>query len=171
MAKTSFKVVPDTNVLIASEKSISESSPNKEFFERWRNEEFDILYSDDTLLEYIEKMREKDIPEEIIKKLIRAILELGRNVYIIFYHLPFYPVDSDDIAFLLCAENGKATHVVSYDSHLKSIEPFYSFKVCETKINKFLSVSYDGTFLLERKVWLEFLFELRKELVGNNQKK
>ena len=101
MAKTSFKVVPDTNVLIASEKSMSESSPNKEFFERWKNEEFDILYSDDTLLEYIEKMREKNIPEEIIKKLIRAILELGRNVYIIFYHLPFYPVDSDDIPFLL----------------------------------------------------------------------
>jgi len=101
MAKTSFKVVPDTNVLIASEKSMSESSPNKEFFERWKNEEFDILYSDDTLLEYIKKMREKNIPEEITKKLIRAILELGRNVHIIFFHLPFYSVDSDDIVFLL----------------------------------------------------------------------
>ena len=128
---------------------MSESSPNKEFFERWKNDEFDILYSDDTLLEYIEEMREKKIPEEIIKKLIRAILELGRNVHIIFFHLPFYPVDSDDIGFLLCAENGKATHIVSYDSHLKAIEPFYSFKVCKT---------------------LEFLFELRRELVRNNQK-
>jgi len=44
--KTYFRVVPDTNVVIASEKSKSESSPNKEFFVRWKNHEFQILYSD-----------------------------------------------------------------------------------------------------------------------------
>ncbi|MDL1964763.1 MAG: PIN domain-containing protein [Deltaproteobacteria bacterium] len=81
--KTSFRVVPDTNVVIASEKSTSKSSPNKEFFDRWRNDEFEILYSDDTLLEYIEKMRELNISEEIIKKLIRAMLELGKHISII----------------------------------------------------------------------------------------
>jgi len=84
--KTSFRTVPDTNVVIASEKSRSESSPNKEFFARWKNEEFQILYSDDTLLEYIEKMREKDIPEELIKKMTKSILKLGQYVQIIFYH-------------------------------------------------------------------------------------
>ncbi len=89
--KTSFRVVPDTNVVIASEKSTSESSPNREFFDRWRNDEFGILYSDDTLLEYIGKMRELGIPEEIMRKLICAMLELGRRVSIVFYHLPLYP--------------------------------------------------------------------------------
>jgi len=125
--KTSFKVVLDTNVVIAFEKSTSESSPNIELFDRWRNDEFEILYSDDTLLEYIEKLRELNIPEEIIKKLIRALRELGRYIGIVFYHLPLYPSDPDDIAFLLCADNGNATHIVSYDSHLKEIEHFYSF--------------------------------------------
>ncbi|MBU0569065.1 PIN domain-containing protein [bacterium] len=144
MMKTSFKVVPDTNVLIASEKSTSLISPNKEVFERWRNEEFEILYSDDTLLEYIEKMRDKGILEESIKKLIRALLELGRKVRIMFYHLPLYPIDPDDIAFLLCAENGTATHIISYDKHLNDIAHLYSFKVCGT---------------------LDFLSELRKELI------
>ncbi len=141
--KTSFRVVPDTNVVIASEKSRSESSPNREFFDRWRNDEFEILYSDDTLLEYIEKMRELNVSEEIIRKLIRAILELGRHISIVFYHLPLYPSDPDDIAFLLCADNGSATHIVSYDPHLKETEHFYSFRVCKTP---------------------EFLFELREEL-------
>ncbi|WP_133513044.1 PIN domain-containing protein [Candidatus Thiosymbion oneisti] len=141
--KTSFSVVPDTNVVIASEKSTSTSGPNREFFDRWRNDEFEILYSDDMLLEYIEKMRERDISEEIIKKLIRAMLELGRHISIVFYHLPLYPSDPDDIAFLLCAENGNATHIVSYDPHLKETEYFYSFRVCTT---------------------LEFLFDLREKL-------
>lgn len=138
---TSFSVVPDTNVIIASQKSSSTSSPNKEFFDRWQADEFEILHSDDTLLEYIEKMRDLNVPEELIKKLIRALLTLSRHVSIEFFHLPAYPSDPDDIAFLLCAENGKATHIVSYDSHLKEIEPFYAFQVCTP---------------------LTFLFELRK---------
>ncbi len=130
MVRISFKVVPDTNVVVASEKSTRSTSPNKELFERWRNGEFELLYSDDTLLEYIEKI-------------IRALLKLGREVRIEFYHLPLYPIDPDDIAFLLCAENGEATHLVSYDTHLKDIAAFYSFKVCKP---------------------LNFLFELRREL-------
>jgi hypothetical protein len=31
--------------------------------------------------------------------------------------LPHYPADADDIAFLLCAWNGLASHLVSYDIH------------------------------------------------------
>ncbi len=141
--KTYLKVVPDTNVVIASEKHPGVTSPNKEFFARWKNEEFELLYSDDTLLEYITTMRAQGIAETSIKKLIRAILALGREVRIRFYHLPHYPIDPDDIAFLLCAENGRATHIISYDRHLKDLEPLYSFKVCGT---------------------LEFLRELRKAL-------
>jgi predicted nucleic acid-binding protein len=142
--KTFFRTVPDTNVVIASEKSKSELSPNKEFFVRWKNYEFQILYSDDTLLEYIEKMDEKNIPEEIIKKLIKSILKLGEYIQIIFYHLPVYPNDSDDIAFLLCADNGTATHLVTYDSHFKKLQHICSFRICDT---------------------LEFLIELREELM------
>ncbi len=141
--KTAFSVVPDTNIVVASEKSVSGSSPNKEFFARWKNAEFEILCSDDTLLEYINKLKEKRIPEAIIKMLIRAMLELGRHVEIEYYHLRRYPSDSDDIAFLLCAVNGDATHIVTYDPHLKELNSFFSFKICET---------------------LEFLFELREEL-------
>ena len=131
--KTSLKVVPDTNVIIAAEHRPSPTSPNREFLERWKNAEFEVLYSQDTLLEYIQKLIDKRVSETSIKKLIQAIFELGREVLIKFYHLPYYPIDADDIAFLLCAENGQATHIISYDRHLKAIEPFYAFKVCGTR--------------------------------------
>jgi uncharacterized protein len=141
--KTCFRVVPDTNVVIASEKARSTASPNREFFQRWKRGEFEILHSDDTLLEYIQTMREANVPENVMRKLIRALLELGRHIRIVFYHLPLYPSDLDDIAFLLCAENGNATHIVTYDSHFEKIDHFYNFRVCGT---------------------LDFLFELRQHL-------
>ena len=58
MKKTAFKVVPDTNVFVAAEKSRHSASPNKEFINRWKNYEFEVLYSEDTLLEYISKLSE-----------------------------------------------------------------------------------------------------------------
>lgn len=141
--KTAYRVVPDTNVIIAAEKHPSSTSPNKEFVERWQQEEFALLYSDDTLLEYIHTLRTQGVAERSIKTLIRAILALGQDIQIQWYHLPKYPIDPDDIAFLLCADNGQATHIMSYDKHLKDIEPWYPFTVCGT---------------------LDFLRELRKAL-------
>ena len=75
--KAFFKVVPDTNVLLASETHPGSTSPNTEFVERWKREEFIVLYSDDTLLEYIHIMRRQGIAETRIKQLIQAILTLG----------------------------------------------------------------------------------------------
>jgi predicted nucleic acid-binding protein len=38
----------------------------------------------------------------------------------------------DDVAFLLAAINGAATHVVTYDEHLKDVSVFYpEFVACE----------------------------------------
>ena len=110
--------MPDTNVVIASEKSRNPTSPNQEFFERWHRDEFEVLYSDDTLLEYIETLRGRGIPEPTIRKLVRAFIHLAVEVHIVLYHLPRYPSDPDDIAFRLCAQNGQATHIVTYDEHL-----------------------------------------------------
>ncbi len=145
MPLTSFKVVPDTNIFLASEKSSHKNSPNREFIERWKHEEFEVLYSEDTLLEYTMKLYEKGIAETSIKKLLYALFELGQEVFIKVYHLPSYPIDSDDIAFLLCAENGQATHIITYDHHLKAVEPWYTFTICKT---------------------VEFLQELREKLGG-----
>jgi hypothetical protein len=74
--KTSFRTVPDTNVIIAAQNG-SPTSPNREYFTRWENEEFVLLFSDDTLHEYIEKLTERNSPEELIVELIVTIWKLG----------------------------------------------------------------------------------------------
>ena len=63
MPKTDLRSVPDTNVLLASELSAGPTSPNREFFDRWKSDEFFVLYSWDTLREYIAKLRGKNIFE------------------------------------------------------------------------------------------------------------
>ncbi len=130
MLKTGLRTVPDTNILLAAEMSGGPTSPNVEYFDRWESGEFTILFSQDTFLEYALKLREKNIPDERIKQVLRALLQLGIEVFIEHYHLPVYPVDTDDIAFLLCADNGEATHLVSYDKHLLDVGRYYPFKVC-----------------------------------------
>lgn len=92
------------------------------------------MYSDDTLHEYIEKLVEKHYPETAILKFLRAILRLGSKVEIDFFHLPAYPEDPDDISFVLCAENGHATHLISYDKHILDLrfQNVFGFQICRT---------------------------------------
>lgn len=125
-----LRIVPDTNIFIAAQKSISPTSPNKEFFERWYQAEFELLFSDDTLHEYVEKLAELGIAEQTIKKLVQAILALGVEIEIVTFHLHYYPEDPDDITFILCAVNGDATHIISHDRHLLQLDHRYPFTIC-----------------------------------------
>lgn len=140
--KTNLRTVPDTNVIIAAQNA-SATSPNREYFDRWERDEFAVLYCDDILREYIKKLFEKNVPRALILEFIAELLELGERVELEFFHCPRYPSDEDDIPFLLCAVNGNATHLISYDPHLQTLNGYYPFKVCKT---------------------LEFLFDLRAEL-------
>ncbi len=110
---TGLRSVPDTNVLLAAKIGSGPTSPNAEYFERWTKGEFTLLYSADTYLEYVEKLIDKELPEPIIKSFLRALMELGVEVFVEHYHLPVYPVDMDDVAFVLCAVNGEATHLIT----------------------------------------------------------
>jgi len=131
--KTHLRAVPDTNVVLASQYG-GKASPNKEFFECWDNEEFQILYSDDMLHEYYLKLREHHVPEKEIKALLLALRHSAEHVPIQFFHHPSheYPVDIDDIAFILCADNGQATHLVTYDPHLLNVNSYHPFSICQT---------------------------------------
>ncbi len=57
MTKTRFRIVIDTNVLISSQLSKSSESPNKEIFQKWRNNQYDVLWTEDILNEYINKLK------------------------------------------------------------------------------------------------------------------
>ena len=126
------RAVLDSNVLIAAHRSENLHSPNRELMERWQADEFTMLFSRDTLHEYAEKLLELSVDRADAVAFIALISALGEAVEIEFFHLPHYPTDADDIAFLLCAWNGLATHLVSYDRDLLDLGAFYEshFKIC-----------------------------------------
>ena len=116
----------DTNVLLAAKLTPSAASPAAEILDRWQRREFTFLYSLDILTEYADKLRQKGISAEVITTFLRRLLGIGEAVSIVAFHFRHYPVDPDDVRFLLCALNGRATHLVTYDPHLLSLRPFYT---------------------------------------------
>jgi predicted nucleic acid-binding protein len=99
---------------------------------RWIAGDFVWLVSDDVVAEYAEKLVQKGIDPLKVEQLVADLLQYGEEVPIRFFHFQHYLVDMDDVAFLLAAINGAATHVVTYDEHLKDVSVFYpEFVACE----------------------------------------
>ena len=125
------RAVLDTNVVVAAHLAIQPGSPNAEVIDRWEAGEFTLLQTPDVLLEYAEKLIETGAPRALVMRFIARIFHLGEAVRIEFFHLRHYPLGADDIAFLLCALNGDATHLVTYDPHLLDLQPHYALAICE----------------------------------------
>ncbi len=134
-----LRAVLDTNVILASQRSPSPESPGREILDRWQAGQFTFLLSADTLAEYAEKMLEHRIPESQIVRLLRLLARHGEMISIIYFHLRHYPVDADDIMFLLCALNGAATHLVSYDKHLLTLQEAYKDEISICRPVEFLT--------------------------------
>ncbi len=68
----------------------------------------------------------------VVVEFIALLTALGEAVDIEFFHLRHYPADSDDTAFVLCAWNGAASHLASYDRHLLDLAGTYAnvFEIC-----------------------------------------
>ena len=125
------RAVLDTNVVIAAHRSSGTASPNREILARWAAGNFTLLYSEDVLLEYVEKLIEFGFSDEKLREFVRTVGVLGEEVTVVFFHLRRYPADADDIAFLLCAINGQASHLVTYDGGFSTIAADCSFTICE----------------------------------------
>ncbi|MEI9893188.1 MAG: hypothetical protein WDN28_04575 [Chthoniobacter sp.] len=91
------------------------------------------LYSLDTLAEYAEKLLSRGITPMDVEAFVRLLVLHAEIVPVAFFHFRHYPVDPDDVIFLLCAVNGQASHLVSYDKHLLSLRPYYAgeITICE----------------------------------------
>ena len=127
-----LRAVLDTNVVLAARRSTHAQSPNAEIITRWTNGEFLWLVSDDVVSEYAEKLLQKGIDPIKVEKFVADLLEYGEEVPIRFFHFRHYPVDADDVAFLLVALNGAATHLVTYDEHLTDVGLYYpEITTCE----------------------------------------
>jgi len=127
-----IRAVLDTNLVLAAHKSKTHRSPNRDVLNRWLDGQFTWLISHDIVAEYTEKLLGKGKPPEIVETFITELILLAETVDIRFFHFRHYPVDSDDTVFLLCAVNGAASHLVSYDRHILDIGLFYSeFTTCK----------------------------------------
>jgi predicted nucleic acid-binding protein len=120
-----IRAVLDTTVAVAAGKSESPSSPNREIIDRWLKGQFTLLISRDIAAEYAIKLRDCGIGEPTILAFLRQLALLAEIVEIKYFHFRHYPIDENDIAFLLCAMNGRATHLVSYDPHLLNLDIHY----------------------------------------------
>jgi len=120
------RAVFDTNVIIAALKSKNPSSPTVELLERWRNDEFTLLYADDLLLEYREKFITRNIAPAHRIAFLASLDVLGERVELVPDQVKrVVPHDPDDDVFIACAIIGKATHLVSYDPHLLELGESY----------------------------------------------
>jgi len=126
MKTNRFRIVLDTNVVLAHVRTKSDDSPNREIIHRWARGEFDVLWTQDVLNEYIDKMKEFGVSEDKIIKLVSQFIQFGEAVEIEFFHYEAYPEDAKDICFVLCALNGHGTHIVTYDRHLLDLADEYS---------------------------------------------
>ena len=130
-----YRAVLDTNVVLAADRTSNPLSPNKEIISRWANGEFIWLVTDDIAGEYVEKLLEKGNNTDEVEAFVTGLFLLAERVQIRFFHFRHYPVDSDDMIFLLCAINGVATHLVSYDRHLLDMGSFYDeFMTCRPTV-------------------------------------
>ena len=134
-----LRTVLDSNVVLAADRASNPLSPNKEIINRWALGEFVWLVTADIAAEYAEKLLDKGNAASEVEDFIAELFLLAECVEIRFFHFRHYPVDADDTIFLLCAINGAASHLVSYDRHLLEVGIFYEeFITC--KPTEFLKV-------------------------------
>jgi len=118
--------VLDTNVILAALLSRNPRSPTLEILHRWRRGEFDLLYCPDMLVEYQEKLVEKGIREARTEWFLHGLFDKGILVPLAPGDVtPRVPDDLDDDVVLACALVGKATHLVTYDPHLLTLNDEY----------------------------------------------
>ena len=98
-----------------------------------KSTELFIHSSHDILHEYFITLQTLKILQKDIDTLLLTIIALAERVDIEYFHFYSYqyPKDSDDIAFILCADNGKASHLITYDSDLLEIKDYHSFIICK----------------------------------------
>ena len=126
---SSIRGVLDTNVVLSARRSSNPESAPSQLLEHLRAGEWTLLYSSDILGEYVEKLLDHGASGEQAVEFVALLTTLGEEVAIEFFHLRHYPSDADDTAFLLCAWNGAASHLASYDRHLLDLAPFYKSAV------------------------------------------
>jgi len=121
-----LRAVFDTNIFVAAHLSKNPHSPTMELLRRWRQEEFELLYSDDLLVEIDEKFSARGIGAEYKDSLLVELRDLASYVEVKPSDVkPVITADPDDDFILACAVVGQADYLVTYDAHLDVLKGQY----------------------------------------------
>ena len=121
-----LRAVFDTNIFLAAHLSKNPHSPTMELLRRWRQGEFELLYSDDLLLEIDEKFSARGIGDEYKDSLLVELRDLATYVEVKPSDVkPVIIADPDDDFILACAIVGRADYLVTYDAHFDVLEGEY----------------------------------------------
>lgn len=126
-----FRAVLDTNIIIAALKSNNPRSPNRELLGRWEADEFTLLLSDELRSEYIEKLLTKRVNPNERDWFITA-LDLYAKTVSLDNVESIVSDDPDDDIVIGTALAGGATHLVTYDPHLRDLgSPFRGIEILD----------------------------------------
>lgn len=121
-----LRAVFDTNIFVAAYLSKNPDSPTVELLKRWREEEFELLYSDDLLVEIEEKFSARGISDEHKDSLLVELHDLGSHIEVNPSDVkPVISADPDDDFILACAVVGQADYLVTYDAHFDVLDGKY----------------------------------------------
>jgi putative PIN family toxin of toxin-antitoxin system len=113
------KIVLDTNVLLVS---ISSKSDAHWIFQKLLQEEFELVISNEILMEY-EEIISKKFSVEVARDVIRTLLFLPNvSRSEIYFRWSLVSNDKDDNKFVDCAVASNADFIVTNDKHFKLLK-------------------------------------------------
>lgn len=124
------KVVLDTSVFIAALLSKNTDSSPSQILLLWRSGAFLLVMSPQILGEIVEKLIEREIPEETIAELLEVIDEIALNIPGAFEATYLDSIDPDDNMFLASAYESHADYLVSLDKkHILPIKHYHGTQI------------------------------------------
>ena len=132
-----MKIVLDTNVLLISLPLKSKYRP---IFDALRLGKFELVVSNDILLEYHEKLSEKTSPS-IADNVVKLILSLENcSLQSIFFEWGLMHNDPDDNKYSDCALVSTADHLVSEDRHFNMLSDIHFPRLSVIRADEFLQL-------------------------------
>ena len=130
-----LRAVIDTSVFVSGH--LSRRGASHEILRRWRRGEFQLVVSEEILVEVIEQLTDKTIPVAQITELVTSILLVGL-VTESLYEVDAVEADPDDNMFIAAALEASARYVVTLDNHLLALQKYWEIRI--VRPSEFLAI-------------------------------
>lgn len=132
-----MRIVLDINVLLIS---LPVASPYRPIFDALKAGKFDLVLSNDILMEYHEKLAEKTSPS-VADNVVKLLLSLGNCILqSVYFEWGLMHNDPDDNKYVDCAVVANADHLVSGDRHFSILRDIEFPHLSVIRIDEFLNL-------------------------------